>query len=44
MKNEIRQEVACIQPELLYSVMEGFVNRLQCITPCGGGHVEYLEM
>ena len=41
LKDEIRREVACIQAR---TVVERFVNHLQCVIPCGGGHLEHLEM
>jgi hypothetical protein len=42
LKDAIRREVSCIHPDMLHSAVAGFVTRLQCVIPCGGGHVEHL--
>lgn len=42
LKDVIRREVSCIHPDMLHSAIAGFVTRLQCVIPCGGGHVEHL--
>ncbi|GFT14926.1 uncharacterized protein NPIL_330591 [Nephila pilipes] len=42
LKDVIRGELSCIQPDILHSVVARFVTRLQCLIPCGGGHVEHV--
>lgn len=42
LKDAIRRELSCIQPDMLHSAVAGFVTRLQCVIPCGGGHVEHI--
>ncbi|GFT96702.1 uncharacterized protein NPIL_559101 [Nephila pilipes] len=42
LKDAIRREVPRIKPDILHSAVAGFVTRLQCIIPCGGGHVEHI--
>ncbi|GFT61973.1 uncharacterized protein TNCV_4195921 [Trichonephila clavipes] len=39
LKDAIRREVSSIHPDVLHSVVAGFVTRLECLLPCGGGHV-----
>ncbi|GFW55288.1 hypothetical protein TNCV_116741 [Trichonephila clavipes] len=39
MKDAIRTEVSSIHPDVLHSAVDGFVTRLECLLPCGGGHV-----
>ncbi|GFX35719.1 hypothetical protein TNCV_745121 [Trichonephila clavipes] len=29
-------------PDMLHSAVAGFVIRLECLLPCGGGHVEHI--
>ncbi|GFV52208.1 hypothetical protein TNCV_2749881 [Trichonephila clavipes] len=40
LKDAIRREVSSIHPDMLHSSVAGFVTRLECLLPCGGGHVE----
>ncbi|GFU45010.1 uncharacterized protein TNCV_4235181 [Trichonephila clavipes] len=40
LKDAIRREVSSIHPDMLHSAIAGFVTRLECLLPCGGGHVE----
>ncbi|GFX26683.1 uncharacterized protein TNCV_1838591 [Trichonephila clavipes] len=40
LKDAIRREVSSIHPDMLHSAVAGFVTRLECLLPCGGGHVE----
>ncbi|GFU72243.1 uncharacterized protein TNCV_369981 [Trichonephila clavipes] len=40
LKDAIRREVFSIHPDMLHSAVAGFVTRLECLLPCGGGHVE----
>ncbi|GFX20752.1 uncharacterized protein TNCV_78091 [Trichonephila clavipes] len=42
MKDAIRREVSSIHPDMLHSAVAGFVTRLECLLPCGGGHVEHI--
>ncbi|GFY33764.1 uncharacterized protein TNCV_4594761 [Trichonephila clavipes] len=42
LKDVIRQELSCIQRDILHSAVAGFVTPLQCVIPCGGGHVEHI--
>ncbi|GFV73870.1 DUF4817 domain-containing protein [Trichonephila clavipes] len=42
LKYLIRREVSSIHPDMLHSVVAGFVTRLECLLPCGGGHVEHI--
>ncbi|GFT03918.1 hypothetical protein NPIL_149611 [Nephila pilipes] len=42
LKDAIRRELSCMQPNILHSAFTGFVTRLQCVIPCGGGHVEHI--
>ncbi|GFT04238.1 uncharacterized protein TNCV_1928301 [Trichonephila clavipes] len=39
LKDAIRREVSSICPDVLHSTVAGFVTRLECLLPCGGGHV-----
>ncbi|GFX33411.1 uncharacterized protein TNCV_4122451 [Trichonephila clavipes] len=39
LKDAIRREVSSIHPIVLHSTVAGFVTRLECLLPCGGGHV-----
>ncbi|GFT89811.1 hypothetical protein NPIL_466881 [Nephila pilipes] len=39
LKDVIRRELSYIHPDILHSVVDGFVIRLQCAISCGGGHV-----
>ncbi|GFX50012.1 DUF4817 domain-containing protein [Trichonephila clavipes] len=41
LKDAIRREVSSIHPDMLHSAVAGFVTRLECLLPCGGGHVEH---
>ncbi|GFT52787.1 uncharacterized protein TNCV_206241 [Trichonephila clavipes] len=41
LKDAIRREVSSIHPDMLHSAFAGFVTRLECLLPCGGGHVEH---
>ncbi|GFV31725.1 uncharacterized protein TNCV_2438171 [Trichonephila clavipes] len=40
LKDAIRREVFSIHPDMLHSAVAGCVTRLECLLPCGGGHVE----
>ncbi|GFU14099.1 uncharacterized protein TNCV_2536481 [Trichonephila clavipes] len=42
LKDVIRIEVSSIHPDMLHSTVAGFVTRLECLLPCGGGHVEHI--
>ncbi|GFX81895.1 hypothetical protein TNCV_2570951 [Trichonephila clavipes] len=42
LKDAIRREVSCIHLDMLHSAVAGFVTRLECLLPCGGGHVEHI--
>ncbi|GFW40359.1 uncharacterized protein TNCV_1019171 [Trichonephila clavipes] len=42
LKDAIRREVSSIHPDMLHSAVAGFVTRLECLLPCGGGHVEHI--
>ncbi|GFV41133.1 DUF4817 domain-containing protein [Trichonephila clavipes] len=42
LKDVIRREVSSIHPGMLHSAVAGFVTRLECLLPCGGGHVEHI--
>ncbi|GFV51927.1 DUF4817 domain-containing protein [Trichonephila clavipes] len=42
LKNAIHREVSSIHPDMLHSAVAGFVTRLECLLPCGGGHVEHI--
>ncbi|GFX73454.1 DUF4817 domain-containing protein [Trichonephila clavipes] len=42
LKDAIRREVSSIHPDMLNSSVAGFVTRLECLPPCGGGHVEHI--
>ncbi|GFW32903.1 uncharacterized protein TNCV_1774691 [Trichonephila clavipes] len=42
LKDAIRREVSSIHPNMLHSAVAGFVTRLECLLPCGGGHVEHI--
>ncbi|GFU17559.1 uncharacterized protein NPIL_260071 [Nephila pilipes] len=42
LKDVIRRELSCIQPDILRSAVAGFVTRLKCVILCGGGHVEHI--
>ncbi|GFU63486.1 uncharacterized protein TNCV_5047251 [Trichonephila clavipes] len=39
LKDAIRREVSSIHADVLHSTVAGFVTRLECLLPCGGGHV-----
>ncbi|GFW01025.1 uncharacterized protein TNCV_1762631 [Trichonephila clavipes] len=39
LKDAIRREVSSIHPDVLDSTVAGFVTHLECLLPCGGGHV-----
>ncbi|GFV44193.1 DUF4817 domain-containing protein [Trichonephila clavipes] len=41
LKDVIRREVSSIHPDMLHSAVAGFVTCLECLLPCGGGHVEH---
>ncbi|GFX17346.1 uncharacterized protein TNCV_3553501 [Trichonephila clavipes] len=42
LKDAIRREVSSIHPNMLHSAVAVFVTRLECLLPCGGGHVEHI--
>ncbi|GFV14474.1 uncharacterized protein TNCV_166011 [Trichonephila clavipes] len=42
LKDAIRREVSSIHPDMLLSAFAGFVTGLECLLPCGGGHVEHI--
>ncbi|GFU35803.1 uncharacterized protein TNCV_1083631 [Trichonephila clavipes] len=42
LKDAIRREVSSIHPDMLHSAVAGFVTRLECLLPCGGGHLEHI--
>ncbi|GFY11421.1 DUF4817 domain-containing protein [Trichonephila clavipes] len=42
LKDAIHREVSSIHPDMLHSAVAGFVTRLECLLPCGGGHVEHI--
>ncbi|GFW51992.1 uncharacterized protein TNCV_1189221 [Trichonephila clavipes] len=42
LKDAIRREVSSIHPDMLHSAVAGLVTRLECLLPCGGGHVEHI--
>ncbi|GFT04359.1 DUF4817 domain-containing protein [Trichonephila clavipes] len=42
LKDAIRREVSSIHPDMLHSAVVGFITRLECLLPCGGGHVEHI--
>ncbi|GFW28337.1 hypothetical protein TNCV_4640041 [Trichonephila clavipes] len=42
LKDVIHQDLSCIQPDTLHSVVVGFVTRLQCVIPYGVRHVEHI--
>ncbi|GFX39327.1 uncharacterized protein TNCV_3860501 [Trichonephila clavipes] len=42
LKDAIRREVSSLHPDMLHSAVAGFVTRLECLLPCGGGHVEHI--
>ncbi|GFV06030.1 DUF4817 domain-containing protein [Trichonephila clavipes] len=42
LKDAILREVSSIHPDMLHSAVAGFVTRLECLLPCGGGHVEHI--
>ncbi|GFX67522.1 uncharacterized protein TNCV_3932641 [Trichonephila clavipes] len=42
LKDAIRREVSYIHPDMLHSAVAGFVTRLKCLLPCGGGHGEHI--
>ncbi|GFW30038.1 hypothetical protein TNCV_1593561 [Trichonephila clavipes] len=44
LKDAIRREVSSIHPDVLHSAVAGFVTRLECLLPCGGGHVEHIPV
>ncbi|GFU19964.1 hypothetical protein TNCV_714811 [Trichonephila clavipes] len=42
LKDAIRREVSSIHPDMLHSAVAGFVTRLECLLPWGGGHVKHI--
>ncbi|GFV70084.1 DUF4817 domain-containing protein [Trichonephila clavipes] len=42
LKDAIHREVSSTHPDMLHSAFAGFVTRLECLLPCGGGHVEHI--
>ncbi|GFV16382.1 hypothetical protein TNCV_1822891, partial [Trichonephila clavipes] len=42
LKDAIHREISSIQPDMSHSAVAGFVTRLECLLPCGGGHVEHI--
>ncbi|GFU24280.1 DUF4817 domain-containing protein [Trichonephila clavipes] len=42
LKDVIRREVSSIHSDMLHSAVAGFVTRLECLLPCGGGHMEHI--
>ncbi|GFV64051.1 uncharacterized protein TNCV_3181191 [Trichonephila clavipes] len=42
LKDAILREVSSIRPDMLHSAVAGFVTRLECLLPCGGGHVKHI--
>ncbi|GFW96172.1 uncharacterized protein TNCV_571431 [Trichonephila clavipes] len=42
LKDTIRREESSIHLDMLNSSVAGFVTRLECLLPCGGGHVEHI--
>ncbi|GFV39343.1 uncharacterized protein TNCV_1230451 [Trichonephila clavipes] len=42
LKDVIRREVSSIRPDMLHSAVAGYVTRLGCLLPCGGGHAEHI--
>ncbi|GFT74790.1 uncharacterized protein TNCV_2516841 [Trichonephila clavipes] len=44
LKDAIRREVSSIHSDMLHSAVAGFDTRLECLLPCGGGHVEHILM
>ncbi|GFV77767.1 DUF4817 domain-containing protein [Trichonephila clavipes] len=42
LKDAIHREVSSTHPDMLHSAFAGFVTRLECLLPCGGGHVEQI--
>ncbi|GFY35404.1 uncharacterized protein TNCV_194971 [Trichonephila clavipes] len=42
LKDAIHREISSIHPDMLPSAVAGFVTRLECLLPCGGGHVEHI--
>ncbi|GFS70050.1 uncharacterized protein TNCV_748211 [Trichonephila clavipes] len=42
LNDAIRREVSSKHPDMLHSAVAGFVTRLECLLPCGGGHVEHI--
>ncbi|GFS99317.1 uncharacterized protein TNCV_1601271 [Trichonephila clavipes] len=42
MKDVIHREVSSIHPGMLHPAVAGFATRLECLLPCGGGHVEHI--
>ena len=41
LKDTIPRELSYIEPDILHSVVAGFVTRLQCVILCVSGHVEH---
>ncbi|GFX39410.1 DUF4817 domain-containing protein [Trichonephila clavipes] len=37
LKDTIHREISSIHPDMLHSAVAGFVTRLECLLPCGGG-------
>ncbi|GFS51181.1 DUF4817 domain-containing protein [Trichonephila clavipes] len=42
LKDAIRREVSSMHPDMFHSAVAGFITRLECLLPCGGGHVEHI--
>ncbi|GFS52248.1 uncharacterized protein TNCV_4849841 [Trichonephila clavipes] len=42
LKDAIHREVSSIHTDMLHSAIAGFATRLECLLPCGGGHVEHI--
>ncbi|GFY01695.1 uncharacterized protein TNCV_2608781 [Trichonephila clavipes] len=42
LKDVIRREVSSIHPNMLHSAVAELVTRLECLLPCGGGHVKHI--
>ncbi|GFU18905.1 hypothetical protein NPIL_110001 [Nephila pilipes] len=44
LKDAIRLDLSCIQPDILLSAIARLMTRLQCVIPCGGGHEEHIML
>ncbi|GFS37033.1 hypothetical protein NPIL_435361 [Nephila pilipes] len=44
LKDAIRLDLPCIQPDILHSAVAGLMTRLQCVILCGVGHVEHIML